>query len=768
MNKVFGTGLSTLLVLSMVLGSATTASAAPATDVNKFLDQYVAQMEGTDKVIEKLDAVERVDLDDATFNNAYKVTYKDENGNAASKIFAIKNRDDKGNVNIEELTYVPEQPIYEWARVENDVKVTDLDEKSKDAIVVGSTEDKANSIYVSYGDPTNYSTKDYDNYVKTLKENQTASIVGKTETDTKVGQITVDKAYGTKRVKVSSKEFGSFFDFDSLKDAKKYVENHLNAKEGNSCKVVLERWFTTKELNVFTMSDWNKFWTNAGVGLLGYEIEVICYETVTDYSVVTEKFNETGIIVTDKADVKTTTVDDKKFTSDVYSAEKWGPFVVKEAEAVAKEAMIKKETELKNTAGVIADSVKGKVKDGNIFGDRYKAYFEINYKTISDVTENKTLKQDFYRAYKYDYVVTNTIPATYEKATVASTYTINFYNEAGDKVLKTVTALSGDDKSKAYTPSKAKEIVQGSEEENLAAKGTRYTFKAWVPMSDEYTADALKSVDADMNFKASFNAIDISKARFFVRYDGLEPEENGNTHYDSKLYTSEKNIERNVYKLEKIHGEIADDETADKVVANVIGELPDVNSFASLLKYLNANDLDPDEYYVRWYTLKEEGDCWHVDGVVLKKPAVTFFDEDETTEILGKTFVAYNSKVEAPEDPSKEATDEFTYEFKGWRIKGDEDTTVMTADMLKLMSVKEDVEFVAVYEETAVLPGEFENDDIEDVLGAEFENTDDDQSGVLGAEYTQTGDMAPTFVMIALLLMSGLAIAVISMKRREN
>ena len=92
----------------------------------------------------------------------------------------------------------------------------------------------------------------------------------------------------------------------------------------------------------------------------------------------------------------------------------------------------------------------------------------------------------------------------------------------------------------------------------------------------------------------------------------------------------------------------------------------------------------------------------------------------------------------------------------------------MTADMLKLMSVKSDVEFVAVYEETAVLPGEFENEDDEDVLGAEFDNDDtDDESAVLGEEFTKTGDMAPTFVMIALLLMSGLAIVVISKKRRE-
>lgn len=765
MNKVFGTGLSTLLVLSMVLGNATVASAAPATDVNKYLDQFVGRIDGTDKKIEKLSEAEKVDLTDDVFNNTYKVTYKDASNNEVSRIFTVSERDTNGNVNIDELTYVPAKDIYDWAREDDGLKVTDLEKNSNDAIVVGNTNDTTKPIYVSYGEKTNYST----NYVSTLQPNQVSKVVGNKNEEKSIGNITVDDTYGTKRQFVKEKNFGSFFDFDSLKDAKNYVEKHLNAKEGNNCKVILERWFTTKEINVFKMSDWNKFWTNAGVGLLGYDIKVICYETVTDTSKVEAKHDEVGIIVTTTGDVMTTTTDGHTDTKDDIKAEwdyEWyrGWYVTKTAEKVAREAMNAKIEYLKkNVANIDVNSIKGYVEEG-----RYYSSYKITYNTVVSKTENKTLQRDFYRAYKYDYVVVNTIPATYTSERVATTYTVNFYNEAGDKVLKTVTAFGGDDKSKAYTPSKAKEYVQGSEEENIAAKGTKYTFKAWAPMSEEYTAEALKSVNADMNFKATFTSTDISKARFFVRYDGIEPEENGNTHYDTKLYTSEKNIEREVYKLEQINGEINDDATVEKVVNNVIGDLPEVNDFKSLLTYLNEKDLNPDEYYVRWYTLKDESDCWHVDGVVLKRPAVTFFDEDETTEILGKTFVDYNSKVEAPADPKKADTADFTYEFKGWRIKGDADTTVMTADMLKLMSVKSDVEFVAVYEETAVLPGEFENEDDEDVLGAEFDNDDtDDESAVLGEEFTKTGDMAPTFVMIALLLMSGLAIVVISKKRRE-
>lgn len=143
------------------------------------------------------------------------------------------------------------------------------------------------------------------------------------------------------------------------------------------------------------------------------------------------------------------------------------------------------------------------------------------------------------------------------------------------------------------------------------------------------------------------------------------------------------------------------------------------------------------------------------------------FMNGETQLNTETIWVKAGEKVAATKVPT--ATEEGK-EFDGWVLgTGNyKDQDAVAAVVIDAPTVF-DATFKTVTpvepEDEGVLGEEIDADEEEGVLGVEFDNEDEDEA-VLGETFVQTGDVAPVFVMVVLLLVSGMAITVISNKRR--
>ena len=76
---------------------------------------------------------------------------------------------------------------------------------------------------------------------------------------------------------------------------------------------------------------------------------------------------------------------------------------------------------------------------------------------------------------------------------------------------------------------------------------------------------------------------------------------------------------------------------------------------------------------------------------------VRFFLDDGETQIGEDQTVASGEHATAPENPVKEPTEDYTYSFAGWKVRGAEDSTAVT----ELPAVTENTDYVAVFTATA-------------------------------------------------------------------
>ena len=256
--------------------------------------------------------------------------------------------------------------------------------------------------------------------------------------------------------------------------------------------------------------------------------------------------------------------------------------------------------------------------------------------------------------------------------------------------------------------------------------------------------------------KVVIDNMEVEPAHFFVRVDGVEQKENGKTHYKAKYYTQDV-VTRQLkeYKAINANGKTnaegkfeADQETLDAIIENIIaGEegIPTAEDFTFAEAEIQNNR---DKYEVKWYVIKKESDFWHVDGVLVKKAVAEKPEvEPEKPEVEPERPEVEPEKPEVePEKPEVEPEKP--------EVEPEEPEVELEED-----------------DDTEVLGEVFENPDTDEeteVLGDVFENPGtDEETAVLGAEFAATGDKMPLFVIVALFVMSGLGIAVLTFRKRE-
>ncbi|MBE6015512.1 MAG: LPXTG cell wall anchor domain-containing protein [Lachnospiraceae bacterium] len=772
MKDVFGAGLSTLLILSMVLGSTTTAFAAGVddkldrefnsayqeliadakdltfeaysgtnekfgaekvtgdeakvaeywADAQKCLEAYAKKTYGAEATVVKTEndlsgkvvaqGKAGITLDDETYARAYKVT---ANGN--DYYYNIHVADNNGNISFWQKTQNASQEVKNWAKVEADNSITILDEsKALKGLIV----DHEGSKYVAYAGPTDTSTHEYENFKTTLASNQTSEIVADTEkTVNSVGTITVNDTYGTKHVQYGdTTNYGGFFSFEAnaMKKAEKDVETWLNKKAGNTCKVTLHRWFSSKVINISSMSEWTKFWTDAGVFFLGYDVDVDCYEEVTDMTAVTAKHDEVGIIVTHSADVKVTT-DNSRYNqeTDEKFVAAWPGQTSKPKEKIQE---LKDELCKDEHVQITGDDYWWVVA-----GYNYEVYY--NYIDVSSGTKNQTISRDFYRADKYDYITVETIPAYWTETLACTPYTVKLFQADGKTAITTIGALPGanvkgiiNDYQKKVTKVEDKKTT-GTTEPKTAGSYTVTVFNKWVPVSAQatYKVDNAKNVSANMEFKAENKEIDKSNVQFGLRKSNEEVAElNHNYKVEDYLHLAASPSLVKLVEYLEVSGKLKDDETYYKILDQLVGEVPTLKDFVEKAKTGEALDMkaiDPgfegtveqfmEKFYIRWYVIKMTGTGnatqWKIDGVVKENPYIKFMNGQ--TEFTGSGYVQKGSLVTAPTtNPTKEADERYSYSFKGWKKSGDADTEIIT-DWSNIKA-NENMTFEAVYDKADV------------------------------------------------------------------
>lgn len=271
---------------------------------------------------------------------------------------------------------------------------------------------------------------------------------------------------------------------------------------------------------------------------------------------------------------------------------------------------------------------------------------------------------------------------------------------------------------KFLEPGKEEPLWEGQVEEGGHVTAYQYTkdnyinmksFSGWIKNDDK--SKKLKKADVealeiteDTTFTATFS----TTAHFYIRKDGVEQYENGDTHYNSDYYYDTK-ITDTVKERKQIYGKTGAPETQALIQANLNKTLPTLAEVLVKLPELKET-YNTNDYYVRWYVMKAEG-TWHIDGVILHKDVTVSFEDYDETVLVQPTEVTYGKKVEdtklTPADPTRADSDDVRYAFDGWTVKGDTSKKVYSKEALKGYSLNANTVFVAHYSETKLFTVRF-------------------------------------------------------------
>ncbi|MBE6015513.1 MAG: hypothetical protein E7241_09160 [Lachnospiraceae bacterium] len=405
-----------------------------------------------------------------------------------------------------------------------------------------------------------------------------------------------------------------------------------------------------------------------------------------------------------------------------------------------------------STGFEIAPVVEGVTLDKTMYGRAYKA-------TINGVDRFFTYHFDDAKGNISFWERTKTEgPNVYWKEKkVDSVCSVSFYQENGTTSIYSVCVPEGTNLTNYYLTTVRKKVkgakhVENTEASVPGAAGESYwaTFdNVWVPVKENasYTMDDLADVRSDMSFKVSYTREDISVPKFSISKT-TEFAEDGSANPKEKDFfhlASDFTVDAKLTKYENIKSlTLGNKETEEEIISRFVGNVPTLEDFLNHgkeskgVKTTSFYKENPEEflenYYIRWYVVKFVNTCWHIDGVIERKPV----EVEETTPDTTITIPQLPSRAVIPEE------------------------NVATSEINEEPSLIEEVTPAAVEEdEEAVLPAQFVN---EENVPAEAEVSAKEETAVLGFAVA-TGDNTPLFVMIVILLVSLGAVAFLGCKR---
>lgn len=287
----------------------------------------------------------------------------------------------------------------------------------------------------------------------------------------------------------------------------------------------------------------------------------------------------------------------------------------------------------------------------------------------------------------------NTILAAIPAVTADATYEAVFNSTVNEY---TVTFMNGN------TAVQTTKVPYGSNPEYTSTKPVKasdafdYVFAGWVDENKESVDLSKVVVTEDVTFFATYTTkVVIEYYRYNTGVDTLKQffDQNDVLGRDTNLFTS---VDKITFTADEISAELADalrlayvkggssnrygvkvSDTAGAAIVAKVVELTKTDKVTS-------SDIDV------WYVLKRENNSWHIDGGVYNDYTVNFVSEG--VEVSTETY-HYDDTVVVPEDPSKDATQEFSYEFAGWKVAGDNNNTVLTV----IPAVTGDATYEAVF-----------------------------------------------------------------------
>lgn len=472
-----------------------------------------------------------------------KYTTMDADGQEVVKYYNYHIADGDGNIAIYEKQFTTEDEIqaveakdavYEWKNGDKSYEIKD------DDIVVDVVGDDPEAPAVKWVKDAedkkslaNDKRDSFAEYKATLTNNDStkteASIVKDTENTTySIGNITVVDTWNKKKadeVAGGTTVGGKFFDFKASSQTMDEIKDYLS----NNPNCVAEVSYNGKTVDIDNQSGWDEFWRNVGSGLLGWlfddlKYDVKYYPLVDDLSSPKDTHEETGIIETRTAQVKTTTV--MSYSGSNLDQDFWTDFDYSSRDAAiaaAKADAARKEITLLDTEIDIAENSRKKYIVG---GSEVKTYgWSYNVTRSSTSTKTQEISTQAYSATQYTFTKTADAVEGVEYKAARNYWTSEIADPSNDeKVKSAINNVLADLKTIEDKETKAAAVNEQVEAAYNKVKEAEEVLKALGNngLSDALLEAAQKLEEAKANLNEAIElkeAIDADVLRAKAAYD---------------------------------------------------------------------------------------------------------------------------------------------------------------------------------------------------------------------------------------------------------
>ena len=188
------------------------------------------------------------------------------------------------------------------------------------------------------------------------------------------------------------------------------------------------------------------------------------------------------------------------------------------------------------------------------------------------------------------------------------TYTVKYLDKDGNEITSLTRTVNYGTKLNAADEIGLDDVVTGNElNDGKDANVLKYSFKEWASQG-EYKLDDLEAVKQDMVFKATYNTWNVP-VNYYVLNRGLAQ--------PSEIYPyAKENYSKGIAGTLDSFTEVKEENSVSSYLGTKIPTEEDFNEAYNL-------GIDTEKEYIKWYVIKEEGDGWHVHGIIVSKPTLT-------------------------------------------------------------------------------------------------------------------------------------------------